>query len=258
MRFSRFIPVAFAAMAAMPAVASAQFTVQNLQEKFLVGNTTYIGDPSQGNYTPVGPYQAQFTTLGATPFDVYCIDWDNSFQIGSTYAARILTFDEAVSTTLTYNGIDNFTALKRILGSSSLAVPQPNPADPSSYLQRLLVESALASHFGPTPTTDWDEIHFAMWGLFNTNTLPLPSDGLVGAQNQLTAGVIEGLAPGYDYSKWRLILDESAWDAQDAGTYHQALINDTVVPEPGTYMLVGAGLIGLFGFKRRRSRAATI
>lgn len=259
MRFSRFIPAALAVMAALPAAASAQVSITNLDVKYTTGNTVSIGSPFNGTFRPIGPYQAQLNVPNATPFDVYCIDYDNSFGRNTTYNARVLTFAEAVSSTMTYNGVDNFTALKRILGDKALVSP-PNGFIPNSnteYYNRLAFEGALASNFGAAgPQTNWDEIHHAMWSLFNTNTIALPSLGQAGSDAQLDAADLK-LQGGYDVAHWSIILDERAWDnSYTAGAYHQALITESVVPEPGTYMLVGTGLIGLFGVARRRNRAA--
>lgn len=254
MRFSRFIPAAFAVMATLPAVVSAQTSITNLDVKFTSGNTVTIGSPFNGTLRPIGPYQAQLNVPGAQPFDVYCIDYDNSFGRNTMYSARILTFSDAVSSIMTYNGVDNFTALQRVLGTVSTINPQPgNSAD---YALRLKYEAALASQFGAAPATNWDEIHYAMWSFFNTNAIALPSAGQAGAQTQVDLAS-DAINNGFTDNGWAIILDERAWDNSYTGGYHQALIsNSSVVPEPGTYMLVGAGLIGVFGMARRRNRAA--
>ena len=49
--------------------------------------------------------------------------------------------------------------------------------------------------------------------------------------------------PNFNLGKWRIILDDVTWNARDGGDYHQALINESIVPEPGTYMLVWNCLI---------------
>jgi hypothetical protein len=262
MRFSRFIPVAFAAMAALPAVSNAQVSVKYIDTKFTSGNTVKIGDPFVDGTADVGPYLAQYTSPASSPFDVYCIDWDNTFTIGGTFNARVLSFNDAVSTSLSFNGVSNYAALKRILGQNATYAVGGNIIDnPSEYLARLATASKLASGFGAAPATDWDERHFAIWGLFNTNAIFLPDfDGTNDPTTMVFDAFAAASAPGYNYSNWRIIMDARAWDTRYTGTFEQGTITEvqSVVPEPGTYMLVGAGLIGMFGAVRRRNRAATI
>lgn len=260
MRFSRFIPVAFAALAALPAVSNAQVSVKYIDTKFTSGNTVKIGDPFDQGTADVGPYLAQYTSPASSPFDVYCIDWDNQFTIGGTFNARVLSFNDAVSTSLSFNGVSNYAALKRILGqNATYAIGGNILDDPNEYLFRLATASNLASGFGAAPTTEWDERHFAMWGLFNTTAIYNP-DFVGGDPTNLVFGAaIAASDPSYNFSNWRIIMDARAWDTQYTGALEQGTITEvqSVVPEPGTYMLVGAGLIGMFGAVRRRNRAAT-
>lgn len=248
MRLTRFIPAAVAVLAFLPESVSAQ-QVQFQGAKFTTGNTVVVGNAS------VGPYLMNYTSSPADVFDIYCIDFDHT--IGSTpFNARVLSFADAVNSSLSFNGIDNFTALKRVMGTVGTSGAIANTS--AEYLSRLAFTSAMTLQFGAGPTTAWDEIHVAMWQAFNTNTIYSP-DGIGGSVAGASAlGTATSTTPGYDYSNWRIILDESAWDAQVSTSYRQGLITEvtSVVPEPSTYALLGAGLLALGVAARRRNRSA--
>ncbi|MBC8087517.1 MAG: PEP-CTERM sorting domain-containing protein [Phycisphaerae bacterium] len=195
-----------------------------------------------------------YTASPADVFDIYCIDVDQT--IGSTaYNARVLSFADAVNSSLSYNGIDNFTALKRVLGTVGGTGAIANTS--AECLSRLAYTSAVTLQFGAVPTTAWDEIHIALWGAFSPSTT-YAADGIGGSvAGSATLGAATSMASGYDYSNWRIILDESAWDAQAHGSYRQGVITEvtSVVPEPSTYALLGAGLLAVGFAARRRNRS---
>ncbi|MEP6833625.1 MAG: PEP-CTERM sorting domain-containing protein [Gemmatimonas sp.] len=249
MRFSRFIPAAIAVIAALPAVSSAQVSLTNIGPKF---PAALIGGGNQP-FAQVGPYQTRATNpANSQAFDVFCIDADHGFKIGA-YNAYVLTFDDAVSIVLQTGGFgqSNLQALTRSLGTTATYGGTNTTA--ADFLKDLRTESYLAGQFGPTPNASWDEIHYVIWGLFSSTQGIQPSN-IAAANTLFTTAETASTAPNYNYSDWRIIIDANAWDPTFTGTLTQSVITN-VVPEPGTYMLVGFGLVGLLGATRRRKRA---
>lgn len=252
MRFTdRVLPVAFALAAALPTVASAQLTgIQYVGAKFTTGNTVTIGIPSVTPVVEVGPYLAHFTSPLSANFDIFCIDWDNIFDTTTPFNARVLSFNDAISTTLTYNGISNFTALKRIFGTTEDG-GRPITDSPAEYLQRLNATASLSGQFGGAgPQTSWDEIQYAIWTMFNAEPIP-SADGFGGDTTSLRANALGATYAADQYASYSLVLDAKAWDPDVAEFYQQVAI---VTPEPGTWAMFGMGLLGVMAFARRRSR----
>lgn len=247
MRFSRIIPAALAAISLLASEGSAQ------QVKYTghVGSMQ-LGNPfGPGSHPFVGPYTMLNVTTNS-PFDIYCIDFDHAFT-GNAFNARILTFADAVNSSLSFNGVDNFTALKRALGTTTLFTsPGSIPNTTSEYFDRLRVSASIAKGFGTTQTSDWDERHFAIWGIFSGNVTPYMNDGVNDHVTILTAGINQAIG-GYTAPEFRIIIDERAWDNSYTGNLEQTSITEvSTVPEPSTYALVGVGMIVMAGVARRR------
>lgn len=247
MRFSRIIPAAIAAISLLASEGSAQ------QVKY----TGHVGSQQLGNPFSAGahPYVGPYTMLNVTTnssFDIYCIDFDHAFT-GNAFNARILTFADAVNSSLSFNGVDNYTALKRALGTTTTFPGVGNiPNSSTEYLARLQVAGAMSKGFGTTQTSSWDERHYGIWGIFSSNVTPYVNDGVNDHMTFLTAGIGQ-VVGGYDASEFRLVIDERAWDNQFTGNLEQTSITEvSTVPEPGTYALVGVGMIVMAGIARRR------
>ncbi len=227
MKLSRLTRFALVAALAIPAAAQAQVEALKFE------GVKFPSAARVGSYM-TGPYMASrapFSTP-ATTFDIYCIDLDHFAK--SAWTAHYVTFAEAV-------GAYNVEATRQ-LGAFTLA--------------DLRTAAYLASQFSFTPLNQWNNIHGQIWSLFSTK-------GAVSGY-AAAAAVSKGIAGGdASWDSYGLILDENAfspnYDPRTADL-NQAFITDlgnttikTVVPEPSTYVLMGAGLLAV-GFASRRRR----
>jgi len=246
---SRFLPAAFALAIALPAAASAQTSV------------SYIGayQATLGGLS-IGPVTMQLTGLTST-FDVFCIDRDNGIDHGAVYNARILTLSEAVSSTSSFTGTTNLAALQRALGSYAFSNLSTNTQTTLSsagteYFKRLQATASLVNQFGPAPTSSWDELQYAVWAMF-ANSLGQTPDNTPTPAGALFATALANASSTVDaWSNYRIIIDANAWNPTYNGGINQTLMTrvSSTVPEPGTYALMGVGLVGLFVASRRRNR----
>ncbi len=238
MKLTRFlVPLAAAATMALSTVASAQ----NVQFNGFVDPTAFLGSEV------VGPYKLQKINPTQPEFLAYCIDIHNSVN-QNPWTARFLTFDQAI------NDANNLAALQYALGG--VFPTYTTPPSGTDLLKNLKASAILSGQFGVNPVSSWDEIHWAIWTLFEdptTNSALInpsnPADGLSRRTNALAA------AASGDYSGWQIIIDERAFDAEyrrTGGVVNQTFI--TNVPEPSTYALMGIGLLAVGALARRRNR----
>lgn len=226
-RLSRITAAVLAAAVALPAVAGAQITQLELVNFGVPPVTFYPTVPGSG--PAIGPYNLQGLNPIIAPFTAFCIDYANSVHEGQVWNARILTFDDALSA-------GNIAAVRRALGT-----------DPA-WGQTTLNQSAwLASQFSLNSVSSWDEIQSEIWHLFSPTHLTPTDPGAGAAFLAASAANASG-----DFSNWRLIVDNNAWDERFQGEYVQTFIS--TVPEPSTYALMGMGLFAIAFVVRRRSK----
>lgn len=228
MKLLRYSSLALAAALMLPAAARAQVTLQ-------FDGVVNPGAPTvQGAAT--GPYAIhQIAPTVSSSFNVYCIDFDHTAQ--TTWPARYITFAQAV-------GADNAAAVRQLGTGVTLG--------------NLRTAAFLSTKFGSAAVSDWDDIHGAIWSLFS------PSVALTAGMNtQLASAVTANAATNTAYdADYTLVMDNRAWDNNFAasGLNQGFMVEDdnirtNVVPEPSTYVLMGAGLFAVGLIRRRRNNA---
>ncbi|MCC6244482.1 MAG: PEP-CTERM sorting domain-containing protein [Gemmatimonadaceae bacterium] len=186
----------------------------------------------------VGPYLLEGLNPVISEFQAFCIDLANPIRT-NPWNARVLTFAQATDMGA------NQAAVEYALGSLHGGAP--------SWLAGLQASADLSNMFGATNALgNWDEIHYAIWTLFQS-PVGAPSD--LAAGNLLRTNALANV--GGDYSSWRVLVDERAFDASyraQGGLINQTFI--ATVPEPSTYALMGVGLLAVgFASRRRRTQA---
>jgi hypothetical protein len=242
MKLTRYLaPLIAAASIALPAVAHGQ----NVQFNGFVSPTTFLGEEV------VGPYKLQKINPAQPEFLAYCIDIKNSVT-QNPWTARFVSFNDAI------NDANNLAALRYSLGA--VFPGYGTPASTTDLLTNLKASSILAGQFGVNPTTAWDEIHWAIWTLFEnpaTNSSLVNPSNLADATNRRSNAITASASGNYD--SWQILIDERAYDAEYRrlnGTVNQVFI--TNAPEPSTYALMGVGLLALGVAARRRNRMGAL
>lgn len=213
------------ALVVTPAVASAQ----NWAGNFTTGNTST--NPIYNN-TYVGPYAGTLTSITA-PTNIlndanqnkfWCLDFGGSFGGGEV---RISSFAQVVA------------------GNSALTTKFTNVARAIQYYE------AGNNNVFPTTAAEVGAVHKFVWNQFSTNP-------------NWSVALNQSLLPGsVDLNQFFLVeFDRTADGTFDVGSGRQELAfyapsggNLSTVPEPSTYALMTAGLLGLGVAVRRRKNA---
>lgn len=175
----------------------------------------------------VGPYQLQ---VGGQTMNAPCDDYSDEIWVGETWKAN--------ENPLTAAGV-----------SSSLFGSQPG-AD------HLYLEAAyLTSLFGKEPTSEYNDIAYAIWGLFDPAALG-SSNYDAGALAFLEQA--EGAQLNFgEFKGWGILTPINGSQSQ-GGRPQEFVIpvtGTTATPEPASLALLGAGLVAV-AVVRRRKRAS--
>ncbi len=162
------------------------------------------------------PYAA--TIDGGPVSDVMCDDWVHGGLPGDKWQANFTNLGSGNLSLLRYNQLPGALMLYNEAGW-------------------LLLQTEV------TPQTQWIDINYAVWHVFDSNA-PLNGNApywLTLAQQEANSGF-----PGVDFYRVGIYTPIDQYDLNPNGP--QELL--TIVPEPGTLLLLGSGLAGLLGCKR--------
>lgn len=217
------------------------------------GTATYNGSTTTaaafGYY--VGPISETLTgaTLPGQSLAVtaFCIDFANSISAGTTYTA-------------------NYTSLGAVLsGQTTLANTRQGAAGLAGYKKAAyLIDQfqTVAGLTGATRDATWGALQGALWSIFTPSSAALDAststtDSQVIEYWQNKANVFAASAAfnTYDYSRFTIITDARAKGVATGGVQEFMTPNVTTTPEPGSVVLLGAGLLATCGAAARRRRA---
>ena len=174
------------------------------------------------NGVRVGAYQARLGSDPTAPsVDIFCVDYAHTVSVGQTWSANMTN-----------------------LMSGNLGNTRGGDAALAKYQQM----AWLTTQFEGASATDTRAIHTAIWNIMTPGSPAM----FAGATNWLNQAAANYLTSGLDYSTFAVITDVNFRN----GGRQEFLtrVPTTVTPEPGTYLLMATGLVGVAGIVRRRRR----
>lgn len=196
--------------------ASAQSTVQITG----VGDNVVVNGVYVGHYTMAIP--------GTPSLDVFCIDFLNSVKIGDSWSAHTSNLSGSLENT---RHLDSAAAL---------------------YQQA----AWLTTQFASQTKSEWGAIHAAIWVIMAPDPESITKLQAANWYRWETGStLVEHWIAQAENSHINPAHFEVITDVQGVGSAtggKQEFI--TIVPEPGTLLLIGAGLLGLLAVARLRRR----
>jgi PEP-CTERM motif-containing protein len=177
---------------------------------------TGVGSNQAGG---VYTYPYYFSINGKAPVALICDSYDNQVIIGETWKANVTS----------------------LLSGQGLFGNQLLDYKAAGLIFKSILSGALSANVG----------NYAIWGLFSTNAQNsqyFQSSGAGAVESQYLT--LAANAPNSAFSG--LVLYTPIAGTQSWGGTPQEYIGYSPVPEPGTLMLMGTGLLSLAGMVRRK------
>ena len=171
----------------------------------------------------VGPYQIQ---VGGRTFNAPCDDYFDDIGVGEHWQANEVP--------LTAAGV-----VSALFGS--------NPNADHLYLEAAF----LTTLFDQEPTSDYSDISYAIWGLFDSAALS-SSNYDAGAAAFLLRAESAKLSFN-EFAGWKILVPIDG--SQSQGGRPQEFLIPAATPEPATLALLGLGLVGI-GLAQRRKHGS--
>lgn len=172
----------------------------------------------------VGPYQL---LVNGADLNLVCDDYGDHIYTGETWTAKEVPFTQAGVSFALFGGATNADHL---------------------YLEAAYLDTL----FGKDPTSDYNDIHYALWGLFDPSALA-SSNYDAGAAGFLELAQSQSLSFS-EFKNWEILVPTSGGPDRP----QEFLVpGPTGTPEPASMLLFGTGLLGAGFFLRRKLAART-
>jgi hypothetical protein len=245
-------------LAALPNVARAQdgVTFQDGDQIKLANVDNAVVASWGGVY--LGPYTGQLVSDPTQPmFTMYCVDYDHEISLGQTWTineSNLATSDLSQTREGT-SGLGTYqqTAYLASLFDSwnLLSGVQWDPLHSTQTFGQYF--ASIGSGVTWSQRNVWSGIHAAIWSMTAASfpTAGSLADALahafaVYADYQYGQGFA---GTGINFAEWSVL---SPTPLAGTGTAQEMLVRTTVTPEPETWVMLGTGMLLLFGFARKR------